>query len=119
MKLNRRPAKDARKRILREAEELVLQPEVEQSDEITRIGIVWAGMLDLDDVIPPTTVAAMLSASELVQATSTSDSEPHWIGAAAYAAMGAFSEIDDSDESDGKITASQPIGFAMPKPPQE
>lgn len=119
MKLNRRPAKDPRKRILREAEERVLQPEVEQSDEITRIGIVWAGMLDLDDVIPPTTVAAMLSASELVQATSTSDSEQHWIGAAAYAAMGAFSETDEPEDQEGKITVSQPIGFAMPKPPQE
>ncbi len=116
---NKRYLKDARKRILREAEAVVTSPEVEQSDEITRIGIVWAGILDLDDVLPPTTVAAMLAASELVQATSTPDSEQHWVGAAAYAAMGAFSETDDLDVQEGKITPSQPIGFAVPKPPQE
>ena len=98
---------------------MVTNPDVEQSDEITRIGVVWAGILDLDDVIPPTTVAAMLASSELVQATSTSDSEQHWVGAAAYAAMGAFSEIDESEVSDGKITPSHPVGFAMPKPPHE
>ena len=98
---------------------MATNPEVEQSDEITRIGVVWAGILDLDDVIPPTTVAAMLASSELVQATSTSDSEQHWVGAAAYAAMGAFSEIDESEVSDGKITPSHPVGFAMPKPPHE
>lgn len=98
---------------------MVTSPEVEQSDEITRIGVVWAGILDLDDVLPPTTVAAMLAASELVQATSTPDAEEHWIGAAAYAAMGAFSETDELDPREGKITPSQPIGFAAPKPPQE
>ena len=114
---NKRYLKDARKRVLREAESMVINPEVEQSDEITRIGVVWAGILDLDDVLPPTTVAAMLAASELVQATSTSDSEQHWVGAAAYAAMGAYSEIDESDPQEGKITPSQPVGFAAPNPP--
>ena len=114
---NKRYLKDARKRVLREAESMVINPEVEQSDEITRIGVVWAGILDLDDVLPPTTVAAMLAASELVQATSTSDSEQHWVGAAAYAAMGAYSETDESDSQEGKIMPSQPIGFASPKPP--
>lgn len=116
---NKRYLKDARKRVLREAESMVTDPEIEQSDEITRIGVVWAGILDLDDVLPPTTVAAMLAASELVQATSTSDSEQHWVGAAAYAAMGAFSEADEPELAEGKITPSQPIGFAAPKPPQE
>lgn len=114
---NKRYQKDPRKRVLREAEAIVTEPEIEQSDEITRIGVVWAGILDLDDVIPPTTVAAMLAASELVQATSTSDSEQHWVGAAAYAAMGAFSEIDDDEVEEDKAKPSQPIGFANPNPP--
>jgi hypothetical protein len=61
----------------------------------------------------------MLAASELVQATSTQDSEQHWVGAAAYAAMGAFSESDELDEREGKITPPFPVGFAAPKPPQE
>lgn len=121
---NRRPHKDSRKRILREAETRVTDPEIEQSDDITRIGVVWAGILDLDDVIPPTTVAAMLSASELVQATSTSDSEDHWIGAAAYAALGAYSETaaaDDDGLSDEEVKAKTGlprIGFTAQDPPQ-
>lgn len=118
---NRRPIKDARKRVLRKAEDRITEPDYEQSDEITRIGIVWAGLLDLDDILPPTTVAAMLAASELVQATSSTNSEEHWIGAASYAAMGAFSEVDDDDSEDGKLTTSktQPMGFSMVEPPQE
>lgn len=117
---NRRPIKDPRKRVLRKAEDIVTQPEYEQSDEITRIGVVWAGLLDLDDVLPATTVAAMLSASELVHATSTTNAEEHWIGAAAYAAMGAYSEVEDDQEDDGKLTVSQsfPVGFGVPNQQQ-
>jgi hypothetical protein len=116
---NKRYLKDARKRVLREAESMATDPVVEQSDEITRIGIVWAGLLDLDDVIPPTTVAAMLSASELVQATSSTEAEPHWVGAAAYAALGAFSETDElSAESKEPETQAQTIGFTPSKPHQ-
>lgn len=117
---NRRPIKDPRKRVLRKAEDIVTSPDYEQSDDITRIGIVWAGLLDLDDVLPPTTVAAMLAASELVHATSLTNAEEHWIGAAAYAAMGAFSETDDEEDDDGKLTTSkiQPVGFAVSDPPQ-
>ena len=118
----KRLPKDPRKRVLRSAEEIATQPEVEQSDEITRIGVVWAGILDLDDVIPPTTVAAMLSASELVQATSTKDGEEHWIGAAVYAAMGAYNEPDYDDEDDGKLTTSEgtiTMGFAPPNHSKE
>jgi len=117
---NRRPHKDPRKRVLREAEDKVTKPEYEQSDEITRIGIVWAGILDLDDVLPATTVAAMMSAAELVQATSSTDAEQHWIGAAAYAAMGAYSEPEEEDSDGGKLTTSGPtIGFGVPSPPQQ
>jgi hypothetical protein len=118
---NRRQPKDPRKRILREAEDRLTKETVEQSDDITRIGIVWAGILDLDDAIPPTTVAAMLSSSELVMATSTLDSEEHWIGAAAYAALGAFNEVEEQVLDDGKLTVSTPppMGFAPPNPPQD
>lgn len=117
---SRKPLKDPRKRVLREAEERVTKPEIEQSDEITRIGIVWAGILDLDDVIPATTVAAMLSASSLVHATSTYDSESHWIDAAAYAALGAYNEVDEGTDSEEKVSSSTStshlpkIGFMAP-----
>ena len=88
----------------------------------SRIGVVWGGILDLDDPVPPTTVAAMLSASELVMATSTYDSETHWIGAAAYAAAGAYNESYEEEhaQDDGKLTVSgiTPIGFAPPNQQQ-
>ncbi len=81
---------------------------------------MWAGILDLDDVLPATTVAAMMSAAELVQATSSTDAEQHWIGAAAYAAMGAYSEPEEEDSDRGKLTTSGPtIGFGVPSPPQQ
>jgi hypothetical protein len=46
----------------------------------------------------------MMSAAELVQATSSTNAEQHWIGAAAYAAMGAYSEPDEEDSDGGKLT---------------
>ena len=119
---NRRQPKDPRQRILRKAEDLVSKPEVEQSDDITRIGIVWAGILDLDNVLPPTTVAAMLAASELVMATSNTDSEEHWVGAAAYAALGAYNESDEPEVQEGGSLSREAdklpkIGFSAPIPP--
>ena len=101
---SRRPVKDARKRVLRHAEDLLTGKGSDHDmDNLTRIGVVWGGMLDLEDPLPPTTVAAMLSARDLVYATSTVDSEEHWIGAAAHAALGAYSEasFDDSDDEYG------------------
>ena len=121
---SRKPLKDPRKRVLREAEDRVTKPEIEQSDEITRIGIVWAGLLDLDDVIPATTVAAMLSASSLVHATSTYDSESHWIDAAAYAALGAYNEVDEAEGTGEEDTLAAAktglprIGFTAPDQPR-
>ena len=119
---NRRTPKDPRKKVLRMAEDKVTDKDYEQSDEITRIGIVWAGILDLDDVLPPTTVAAMMAAAELVQATSTVNAEEHWIGAAAYSAMGAYCEAEEETqilEDDGKLTTGTfPVGFGPPNPPQ-
>lgn len=119
---SRRPVKDARKRVLRSAEDRVASRESDHhSDNLTRIGIVWAGLLDLDDAIPPTTVAAMLSSRDLVYATTVVDSEEHWIGAAAHAALGAYSEgtifEDDSAEPEESTVATSTvsrIGFTSP-----
>jgi hypothetical protein len=116
---SRRPVKDARKRVLREAEDLVTGRDSDyHSDNLTRIGVVWAGLLDLDDAIPATTVAAMLSSRDLVYATSTVDSEEHWIGAAAHAALGAYSEgglfsveAEEAEEPTATTTATSRIGF--------
>lgn len=100
---SRRPVKDVRKRVLRDAEDLLTSKGSDHDmDNLIRIGVVWGGMLDLEDPLPATTVAAMLSARDLVYATSTVDSEEHWIGAAAHAALGAYSEASFADSTDVK-----------------
>lgn len=118
MTIARRKPRDVRRRVLREAEELVTQKIADNSvEELTRTGIVWGGILDLESGIPPTEVAAMLSAYDLVRATKYVDSEEYWTSAAAYAALGAYSEpsgdgeqkIYDDAEEDKKAPL---IGFA-------
>ncbi len=109
---------DRRTRTLRAAEEDIISNENELSkDELARIGTVWSGILGLDDRIPPATVAAMLSSSELVIGTSTVSAQENWINAAAYAAMAANSEhFDDPEEKPVKASkAAKPIklGFSV------
>lgn len=121
MTIARRKVKDTRKRVLRSAEELATQRIAENSvEELTRLGIVWCGILGLEDIISPSEVAAMLSAYDLIRATNLVESEEYWTSAAAYAALGAYSEpyarednssidvdLDDRDKS--------PIGFSQPR----
>ena len=115
MAITCRPPKDIRKKVLREAEQRATGPDVEQSDDLSRIGVVWAGILDLDDGIPATTVAAMLASCKLVQATSSYDAEDHWVEAAAYAALGAYSEmgldVEEESEEGVQVTSGRTIGF--------
>lgn len=118
MTISRRKPKDARKRILRAAEEIVTDKIADNSiEELTKIGIVWCGILDLDSSIPPSEVAAMLAAADLIRATHYVDSEQYWTSAAAYSALGAFSEPTASDEvrlfnGEDEDEKSAPIGFA-------
>lgn len=111
----RRQVKDPRKRILRNAEDIVTQRMEERSnEELTRVGIVWSGILDLEDAIPPSEVAALLSAYDLVRATTLVDSEEYWTSAAAYAALGAYSEPKTATVYDIELeeAKSNPIGFS-------
>lgn len=118
MTIARRKVKDVRKRVLRSAEELATQRIAENSvEELTRLGIVWCGILGLEDIIAPSEVAAMLSAYDLIRATNLVESEEYWTSAAAYAALGAYSEpyareatasIDIEFEDKDK----PPIGFS-------
>lgn len=121
MTIARRKVKDTRKRVLRSAEELATQRIAENSvEELTRLGIVWCGILGLEDIIAPSEVAAMLSAYDLIRATNLVESEEYWTSAAAYAALGAYSEpyarettssIDVELDDQGK----PPIGFSVPR----
>ena len=120
MTISRRKPKDARKRVLRAAEEIVTQKSQDSVvDEMSRIGVVWCGILDLDDAIPPSEVAAMLAAADLVRATRYIDSEEHWISAAAHSALGAHSEPEvfnqDEHSEEGAASAQNPIGFSSNK----
>jgi hypothetical protein len=115
--ISRRKPRDARKRVLRAAEEIVTQKSQDSvADELSRIGIVWCGILDLDDAIPPSEVAAMLAAADLVRATRYIDSEDHWVSAAAYSALGAHSEPEVYDQEEivdlKAESSSNPIGFS-------
>jgi hypothetical protein len=84
-------------------------------EELTRVGVVWSGILDLEDAIAPSEVAALLSAYDLVRATTLVDSEEYWTSAAAYAALGAYSEPDAKDFYDVGPAQKQknPIGFGL------
>jgi hypothetical protein len=109
-----RPAKktaDVRKRVLRDAEDIAVDSEDGAPDDIARTGVVWSGLLDADSIIPSHTVAAMLAAYELVKATSHVDSEQHWTGAAAYAATGAYCDLQAKDDENTESESKGPIGF--------
>ena len=109
--------KDLKKHVLRNAEDIVSDKVSDNTvEEMTKIGIVWSGILHLDSAIQPAEVAAMIAASELVKATHYVDSEAHWTNAAAYSALGAYSEPElvgaedavSNVEDEENIT---PIGF--------
>jgi hypothetical protein len=87
--------------------------EERSTEELTRVGVVWSGILDLDDAIPPSEVAALLSAYDLVRATTLVDSEEYWTSAAAYAALGAYSEPSQNVIYDAEVEEKDknPIGF--------
>lgn len=123
MTISRRKLKDARKRVLRAAEEIVTQKDNDRiADELSRIGVVWCGILDLDDAVPPSEVAAMLAAADLVRATRYVDAEEYWVSAAAYSALGAHSELCEYEHErpydSAKEDHSNPIGFATNKEPK-
>jgi hypothetical protein len=103
-------------RALRNAEKLA-QERVDDDclNELHRVGVLWAGILNSDHVIPPTEVAAMLAAYELIRASRLVDAEPHWTNVAQFAAIGAFLEsVEVSVEEDGPVdgfSGNSNIGF--------
>lgn len=108
--------KDTKKKVLRSAEDLVAEKaETAIVEDLTRTGVVWSGMLELEDPIAASEVAALLSAHELIRATRLVDSEDSWTAAAAYAALGAFSEPAGAEAEKIEVTEpkepTQPIGF--------
>lgn len=117
MPLKRRKERQTHSKILSSAKESADRlVDDEIVEELSRTGTVWAGILDLDEMIHPTVVAAMLSSYELVKATRFIESDPHWSEAACFAAIGAFCERDDGEsEQNFDDSADEenhlPIGF--------
>jgi hypothetical protein len=83
------------------------------SSDLGRVGVVWAGILDLDSVIPPTVVAAMLASHELVIASTTEDSEESWTNAAAYSSIGCYVDSGpyEEDPEDEQTDIKAKVGF--------
>ena len=94
-------------RALRNAEKLA-QERVDDDcfDELYRVGVLWAGILNSDHAIPATEVAAMLAAYELVRASRLVDAEPHWTNVAQFAAIGAFLENIAASTEEASATHS-------------
>jgi hypothetical protein len=118
---NKSTGKDTRKKIVKAADSAAAQRLSENGiNELVRLGAVWAGILDLEDPIPASEVAAMLSAHALVRGTTLIDADPHWTDAATYAVLAACSEprveLFEQDvvfaEDEKK---SFPVGFSKPE----
>jgi hypothetical protein len=119
--LKNKPAgKDTRKKIVKAADSAAAQRLSENGvGELARLGAVWSGILDLEDPIPASEVAAMLSAHALIRGTMLIDSDPHWTDAAAYAVLAACSEpraeLFDQDMLGEEEKKTFPLGFSRPE----
>ena len=103
--------------LLQNAEEVLTNQLSESYDvDLSRIGLMWSGLLGLDTPIAASEVAAMLSCVDLIRATTLVDSLEHWTSAAAHAALGYEVEPneDENEEKDTrKMSEKNPIGFVV------
>lgn len=120
MALKRKKTEKTHVRVLKNAQDSAARyVEDRVADELSKTGVMWSGILDLEEPIPSTEVAAMLCAHELIKATRLIDAEPHWTDVAAFAAVGASCEVFEAREQDSldlDITddeeSQSPIGFS-------
>jgi hypothetical protein len=91
-----------------------------QVEDLEKISVIWSAMLDLETPMLPSQAAALLSAAELVRATTLVDSEQYWVDAAVFAIIAAHSDesalsLQDEDAEDLTCSAenSRPtVGFS-------
>lgn len=109
-------SKAPKSQVLADAQEAISElVKDNQHADLSRTGMVWAGILDLENPIPASEVAAMLSAYDLVRATTLVDSRKHWTNAAAFAALADAADQQSTDEKpEAIIDDKEPtvIGFA-------
>ena len=87
--------RDVRREVLEEAGQLITgdrrSTHGDYTEEATRIGRLWGALLDLEDPVPPATVAAMMVALKLARLTSPTGKpgRDSWVDAIGYSALGA------------------------------
>lgn len=90
--------------VLVDAQEAVFKYiECNKHIDLSRTGMAWAGILDLEKPVSPSEVAAMLSTYDIIRATTLVDSHDHWVNAVAFAVL-----ADAADVSE-KLNASKDI----------
>jgi hypothetical protein len=127
MAKSRRILKDSHKSKVLETAQLVVTAQMadQQHTDLSRVGVVWSGILDLEGPIPPSEVAAMLSAYDLVRATTLVDAHEHWVSAAAYAAIADATEpvhvkeLAVLEDEKPKSSESATIGFVASRRNEE
>jgi hypothetical protein len=101
-----KPSKAAKNQLLIDAQEAIFEfIEDNQHVDLSRVGMVWAGILDLEGPIPASEVAAMLGAYDLVRATTMVDSRKHWVNVAAFAALADAADVTVGTEMSEKLEA--------------
>ena len=101
-----KPSKAAKNQLLIDAQEAIFEfIEDNQHVDLSRVGMVWAGILDLEGPIPASEVAAMLGAYDLVRATTMVDSRKHWVNVAAFAALADAADVTIGTEMSEKLEA--------------
>ena len=101
-----KPSKAAKNQLLIDAQEAIFEfIEDNQHVDLSRVGMVWAGILDLEGPIPASEVAAMLGAYDLVRATTMVDSRKHWVNVAAFAALADAADATVGTEMSEKLEA--------------
>lgn len=88
--------------VLVDAQEAVFEYiECNKHVDLSRTGMAWAGILDLEKPVSPSEVAAMLSTYDIIRATTMVDSHSHWVTAVAFAVL-----ADAADASE-KLSSSK------------
>ena len=114
MGIKRRKSKSIALSVLESAKKLAAnRVEDRTTGELYQLGVIWTGLLDLDQPIPASEVAAMLAAHSLLLGTRLIDSEEHWAAAASFSAIAALCETSESSDEIYDVTKEEetPIGF--------
>lgn len=103
--------------IERKVDQLLRENQVE---DLSKIAAIWSLMLDLEEPMLPSLVAAMTSVADIIRATTLVDSKEHWQNAAVSAIIAiqadAAAFLRDDTPTHAQIETVDPaakvVGFA-------